>query len=74
MSGVHPDESSDLRLTAGDVVALVAQQIEVSGGRPVLTDASRCAAERAAEQLLDSLGGEQTTVPRRANGAEHDSG
>ncbi|MFG1920663.1 hypothetical protein [Cryptosporangium sp. NPDC048952] len=68
-----PEDSPDLALTAGDVVALVAQQIEVSGARPVLTDDSREAAERAAEDLLDSLSGEQSTPPKRANGAEHDS-
>ncbi|SHM98179.1 hypothetical protein [Cryptosporangium aurantiacum] len=68
-----PEQDSPvLGLTAGDVVAIVAQQIEVSGVRPLLTTESKQAAERAAEQLLDSLGGE---VPvgsvRRANGAEH---
>ena len=73
MSAPPSDESSEFMLTAGDVVALVAHQIEVSGVRPVLTDASRNAAERAAEQLLDSLSGEQKAPLRRANGAEHDS-
>jgi hypothetical protein len=65
--------AADAMPTAGEVVALVARQIEVSGVRPVLTDASRQAAERAAEQLLDSLSGERTTPLRHANGAEHDS-
>ncbi|GAA0281062.1 hypothetical protein [Cryptosporangium japonicum] len=67
------DDAPDLALTAADVVALVAQQIEVSGARPVLTDASRPVAERAAEELLDSLNGDPATPPERANGAEHDS-
>lgn len=87
MNTPPPEDAPDLALTAGDVVALVAQQIEVSGARPVLTDASREAAERAAEDLLGSLSGEQSafsgehgslggepgTPPERANGAEHES-
>ena len=62
----RPPDTEGLTLTAGDVVAIVAQQIEVSGARPVLTNASKHAAERAAEELLG-------TLTRRANGAEHDS-
>lgn len=46
-----------LALTAGDVVALVAQQLEVSGARPALTTESRDAAEHAAALLLGTLGG-----------------
>ncbi|MFI5958430.1 hypothetical protein [Cryptosporangium sp. NPDC051539] len=61
----------DLTLTAGDVVAIVAQQMEVSGARPTLTDESKLAAERAAEQLLDSLSSDGPPLPRPANGAEH---
>jgi hypothetical protein len=68
-------EAPDLALTAGDVVALVAQQIEISGVRPTLTSESREAAERAAEQLLNSLGRPPSDHPAavvsRANGAEH---
>ena len=70
MSG-HANDPPDLALTAADVVALVAQQIEVSGTRPTLTDESKHVAERAAEELLDSLGAEHATPIRHANGAEH---
>ncbi|TQS43160.1 hypothetical protein [Cryptosporangium phraense] len=58
----------ELTLTAGDVVAMVAQQMEVSGARPTLTDESKLAAERVAEQLLDTLSGD---LARPANGAQH---
>ncbi|GAA3386595.1 hypothetical protein [Cryptosporangium minutisporangium] len=68
-------ETPDLGLTAGDIVALVAQQIEIRGARPTLTSESKEAAERAAGQLLDSLGGwdaaQSPAVVAHANGAEH---
>ena len=76
MSGSPIDHQpdTDLAITAGDIVAIVAQQIEVSGARPTLTDESKRTAERAAEELLDSLSGEpsaERVPPRPANGAEH---
>jgi hypothetical protein len=43
-------------LTAGDVVALVAQRLEVSGARPALTSEALDAAEYAAALLLGTLG------------------
>jgi hypothetical protein len=57
-TALAPDsEDPHLALTAGDVVALVAQQLEVSGARPALTTESRDAAEHAAALLLGTLGG-----------------
>jgi len=46
-----------LALTAGDIVALVAQHLEITGARPALTIESRDAAEHAAALLLGTLGG-----------------
>jgi hypothetical protein len=45
-----------LALTASDIVALVAQHLEVNGARPALTTESRDAAEHAAALLLGTLG------------------
>ena len=44
------------QVTAADVVSMVAQRVELSGARPVLTGESLGAAEHAALLLLDAMG------------------
>jgi hypothetical protein len=53
---VEPERTiPSLAVTAGDVVALVAQQLEITGRRPALTDRSARAAHEAAGLLLTVL-------------------